>query len=126
MIEERAPLKLLSAIPADETIRMPLTIERRYVILHNGAITAAALRREHVEVVLAAVRLAVSLVEALFAELLAALSAEEVLGVPGLLQGGHAFIENGPVAVSATGREQIVIVRLAVRMALPLEEVSRA
>lgn len=70
-----------------------MTVERRYVILHNGAITAAALRRKHVEVVFATIRLAVSLVEALFAELLAALSAEEMLGVPGLLQGGHAFLE---------------------------------
>lgn len=72
---------------------MPLAVECRYVIFHNGAITTAAFRSEHVEVVLAAVRLTVSLVEALFAELLAALSAEEMLGVPGLLQGGHAFLE---------------------------------
>lgn len=86
---------------------MPLTIERRYVILHNGAITAAALRREHVEVVLAAVRLAVSLVEALFAELLAALSAEEVLGVPGLLQGGHAFLEEIIFFATANFRDEI-------------------
>lgn len=36
------------------------------------------------------------------------------------------YIENGPVAVSATRREQIVIIRLAVGMTLPLEEVARA
>lgn len=78
--------------PADETIRMPLAVERRYIIFHNSAIATATFRREHVEIVLAAVGLAISLVEALLAELLAALSAEEVLGVPGLLQGGHAFL----------------------------------
>jgi len=32
-------------------------------------------------------------VEALLAELLAALGAEEVLGVPGFLQGGHTFLK---------------------------------
>lgn len=92
----------LLAIPADETIWVPLAVECRYVILHNSAITAAALRSEHVKVILAAIRLAVSLVEALFAKLLAALSAEEMLGMPGLLQSSHAFIKNRPVAVSAT------------------------
>lgn len=72
---------------------MPLAVQRRYVVLHDGAVAAAALRCEHIEVVLPAVRLAVPLVEALLAELLAALGAEEVLRVPGLLQGGHAFLK---------------------------------
>lgn len=79
--------------PADEAVRVPLAVEGRYVVLHDGAVAAAALGGEHVEVVLAAVGLAVPLVEALLAELLAALGAEEVLRVPGLLQGGHAFLK---------------------------------
>lgn len=79
--------------PTDETVRMPLAVECGYIILHNGAITAAAFRREHVEIVLATIRLAVSLVEAVLAELLAALSAEEMLSVPGLLQGSYTFLE---------------------------------
>lgn len=79
--------------PADKAVRMPLTVQRGYVVLHDGSIAAATLGREHVEVVLAAIRLAVPLVEALLAELLAALSTEKVLGVPRLLQGGHAFLK---------------------------------
>lgn len=79
--------------PADEAVRMPLAVERRYIVLHDSAITAAALRGEHVKVVLAAVRFTVPLVKALLAELFAALGAEEVLGMPGLLQGSHAFLE---------------------------------
>ncbi|KYQ50319.1 hypothetical protein ALC60_10633 [Trachymyrmex zeteki] len=79
--------------PADKAVRMPLTIKRRYIIFHDSAVATTALGCKHVEVVLAAVRLAVPLVEALLAELLAALSAKEVLGVPGLLQGGHTFLE---------------------------------
>lgn len=37
-----------------------------------------------------------------------------------------AYIKNGSIAVSAAGREQIVIIRLAIRMALSFKEVSRA
>ena len=35
----------------------------------------------------------------------------------------NPYIENGPVAVSATRREQVMIVRFAVRMTFPLEEI---
>ncbi|KYM93561.1 hypothetical protein ALC62_15919 [Cyphomyrmex costatus] len=79
--------------PADEAVRMPLTIKRRYIIFHDSAVATTALGCKHVEVILAAIRFAVSLVEALLAELLAALGAEEVFSVPGLLQGGHTFLE---------------------------------
>lgn len=64
---------------------MPLCVERGDIVLHDGLVAAAALGREHVEVVGAAVRLPVALVEAVLAELLPALRAEEVLCVPGLL-----------------------------------------
>lgn len=37
---------------------------------------------------------------------------------------GLLYIENGTVAVGASRREQVVVVGLAVRMALPLEEVA--
>lgn len=94
--------------PADETIWVPLAVECRYVILHNGAITAAALRSEHVKVILAAIRLAVSLVEALFAKLLAALSAEEMLGMPGLLQSSHAFLKKNLFCAIANLYNEII------------------
>lgn len=81
---------------------MPLAVQRGYIILHDGAITATAFGRKHVEVVFAAVGLAVPLVEALLAELFAALGAEKVLGVPSLLQGGYAFLK----AKRAYGRMQ--------------------
>lgn len=42
------------------------------------------------------------------------------------LSPSRPYVENRPVAVSAAGREQVVIVRLAVGMTLPLEEVTRA
>lgn len=86
-------LRVLDTHPADEAVRMPLAVQRRYIILHDGAVTAAALGREHVEVVFATVGFTVPLVEAFLAELFAALSAKEVLGVPGFLQGGNAFLK---------------------------------
>lgn len=72
---------------------MPLRAEGGHVVLHDGAVAATTLGSEHVKVVVAAVWLAVTLVEALLAELLAALRAEEVLGVPGLLQSCHTFLQ---------------------------------
>lgn len=71
---------------------MELTVECGNVILHDGAIAAGALWCEHVEVVVTAVGLAVAFMEAVVAELLAALGAEEVLGVPGLFECGDAFL----------------------------------
>lgn len=71
---------------------MELTVERGNVVLHDGAIAAGAFWCEHVEVIVAAVSLTVTFMEAIVAELLAALGAEEVLGVPGLFERCHAFL----------------------------------
>lgn len=79
--------------PADEAVGMPLRAEGGNVVLHDWAVAATALGSKHVKVVVTAVRLAVTLVEALLAKLLAALRTEEVLGVPGLLQSCHTFLQ---------------------------------
>lgn len=105
---------------------MPLAVQGGNVVLHDGPVAPVALGREHVEVVVAAVRLAVALVEPVLAELLAALGTEEVLGVPGLLERRDAFIQNGSIAVRAPRAEQIVIIRLTVGISIALEEVPRA
>lgn len=80
------------AYPADETAGMPLGGQGRHVVLHDGPGATSAFRREHVEVIVLAVGAALALVESLLAELLAALGAEKVFRVPGLLQGRHAFL----------------------------------
>lgn len=105
---------------------MPLGGQGRHVALHYGLAAPSALGREHVEVIVSTVRSAFALVESFLAELFAALSAEKVFGVPGLLQGCHAFVEYGSVAVSASGREQVVVVRFAVRPSFALEKIARA
>lgn len=64
--------------------------------------------------------------EALLAELLAALGAEEVLRVPGLVQRRDALVQDGAVAVGAARAEEVVVVRLAVREAVALKEVAGA
>lgn len=71
---------------------MPLVVQSGNVVFHDGPIAAAALGREHIEVVVPAIRFAFALMEALLAELFAALGAEEVLGVPGLLQSSNTFL----------------------------------
>lgn len=114
----------LLTVPAHEASRMPLSVQGGHVVLHDGTVAAAALGRKQVEVVVAAVRLAVLLVKAVLAELFAALGAEEVLRVPGLLECRHAFIKDGAIAVRTSGGEQVVIVGFTVGAGISFEEVS--
>lgn len=74
---------------------MPLGVEGGDVVLHDGGVASATLGGEHVEVVVPAVGLAVLLVEAIVAEGVPALSTEEVLRVPRLVQRRHAFLSQG-------------------------------
>lgn len=113
-------------VPANKTVSMPLRIQSRHVVLHDWPVAAAAFRGKHVKVIVPTIWFAVTFMEALLAKLFAALGTEEVLCVPGLLQGCYAFIKNGPIAIGAPWREQIVVIRLAVRMSIPLEEVPGA
>lgn len=83
------------AYPADETAGMPLSWQGRYVVLHYWPVAPSALGREHVEVIVFAVRATFALVESFLAELFAALGAEKVFRVPGLLQGRHTFLKTG-------------------------------
>jgi hypothetical protein len=81
---------------------MELTVKSRNVILHNGAIATSALGCEHVEVVVAAIWFSIAFVEAIVAELLTALSAEEVLSMPGLVQCCYAFLHKQKDKISYT------------------------
>lgn len=84
--------KLRRTYPANETVRMPLAVERGDIIFHNRPIAGAAFWREHIKVIIPTIGLALLLVETFFPELLSALSAEEVLHMPSLFQSGHAFL----------------------------------
>lgn len=72
---------------------MPLGVQRRDVVLHDGPVAAAALGRKHVKVVGPTIRLSVALMEAILSKLLSTLRAEEVLRVPRLFQRSHAFLQ---------------------------------
>lgn len=78
--------------PANEAFSMPLRVQCWDVIFHDGAVTTSTLWCKHIEVIITAVWFAVTFMEAIFAELLAALSAEEMLGVPCLVQSSHTFL----------------------------------
>lgn len=132
---------------------MPLSGQRRHVVLHDGTRATAAFRCKHIEVIVPAVRPTFPLVETLLAKLFATLRAEKMFRMPRLLQRRHAFLKNiiifvfiitvnggcqvsqpcclpyvqyGPIAVRAPGREQVMVVRFAVRPAFALEEIARA
>lgn len=114
------------AVPTNKTIRMPLAVQGGDVVLHDGPVATVTLWGEHVEVVVAAVRFTVALVESILAKLLATLGTEEMFRVPRFLERGDTFIQNRSIAVRAPWAEQIVIVGLTVRVAVALEEVPRA
>lgn len=81
--------------PADETIGMPLSVESRNVTLGDGRIATFALESKHGKVVLFTVGLSILLLEAILAELAAALGAEKVIRMPRLIQRSHAFLLKG-------------------------------
>lgn len=127
--------------PANEAIWMPLGIQSRDVVLHNSTVATVALGSEHLEVVGFAVWFAITFMEAILSKLLTALSAEEVLGVPGLVQSSDAFlkieslvsnsslkihkthIQNSAIAVVTTRTEQAVVISFAVWESIAFEEV---
>lgn len=64
--------------------------------------------------------------EAIFAKLLAALSAEEVLCVPGFIQSRYTFIQNGTITIGTARAEEVVVVLFAIGEAIAFEEVACA
>lgn len=86
--------------PAHEAFWVPLGVEGRDVILHNGRIAACTFWSKHVVVVLPTVGFPVAFVKALVAESISALSTEEVLRVPRFVQGCYTFLQ-GEKAKSA-------------------------
>lgn len=64
--------------------------------------------------------------ESAFSEISAAISTGEALGMIGLVQGRDAFVQDGLVATSASRREQLLIVDLAVRLPIAFKEALRS
>lgn len=71
---------------------MPLRVQRRNIILHYSTITTVALGSKHIKVIVTAVWLAVTFMEAVLAKLLATLGTEEMLRMPCFLQRGDTFL----------------------------------
>ena len=83
-VEETATDERTAAVPAHETVRVPLRVQSRDVVLSDGVVAASALWGEQIEVVLPAVRFAIHLVVTLLSELGTTHAAEKVLRVPRL------------------------------------------
>lgn len=122
VVKEVALVEWHSTVCTHEAFRMPLCIQRRDKVLHDGPIATTASRSKHVKVVIATVGPAVLLVKAVLSKRLAALGTEEVFRVPGLVQGCYAPVFDGPVAVGTFGGKQTVVILLAVSLAISLKE----
>ena len=90
------------ALLAHKAVGMPLQIERGDVVLGDRGVAAPALGGELLEVAGLAERGVVLLVEAVVAELVAALGAEEVFRVEGLVEGRDALVQDRALAVTAS------------------------
>lgn len=126
VVIEAATIEWLPAVTADKAIGMPLSIQSRDVVLCDWPVATTTFGREQLEVVIAAVGFAILLMEAPLAELRPAVGTEKVLRVPCLVQGSHAFIQNGTIAVGTSWGEDVVVVCLTVRLIVPLEEILGA
>jgi hypothetical protein len=71
---------------AEEARNVPLLVQRRDALGHDGLVAPTALWRKHVVVILLAVRLSVVLHEPAAGKPLSALRAEKVVKVPRLAQ----------------------------------------
>ena len=86
---------------AHKAVGVPLQVERGDVVLGDRGVAAAALGGELLKVAGLAEGGVVLLVEAVVAELVAALGAEEVLRVEGLVEGRDALVQDRTLAVTA-------------------------
>ena len=88
---------------AHEAVGMPLQVERGDVVLRDRGVAPPALGRKLLEVASLAERGVVLLVEAVVAELVATLRAEEMLWVEGLVERGDALVQDWALAVTTPG-----------------------
>ena len=86
---------------AHKAVGVPLQVERGDVVLGDRGVAAAALGGELLKVAGLAEGGVVLLVEPVVAELVAALGAEEVLRVEGLVEGRDALVQDRTLAVTA-------------------------
>jgi hypothetical protein len=126
VIVKRAADKRLVTISTHKAFSVPLDIQRRNVILLDRVRAPCAPGRKQQKVILPAIRFPILVVEPFVPERLAAMVAKEVLRVPRLIQRSDALVQYRLVAVGAPGREQLVVIRLAVRFAFAFEEILRA
>ena len=102
MLKEVAVVERHLTLLAHKAVGMPLQVQRGDVVLCNWGVAAAALGGELLEVAGLAECCVVLLVEAVVAELVAALGAEEVFRVEGLVEGGDALVQDRALAVTAS------------------------
>lgn len=126
VLEEAAVDKRGETFPTDKALRVPQGVQGRDVVFQDSPGTASTLGSKHIKVVLAAIGFAILLVKSFRSKESSTLSTEEMFRVPCPVQSRHHFIKDGPVAVVAARREEVVIVLLAVGLPVPLKEVPRA
>ena len=123
MFEEGPIVERLAALVTNKTAGVPLRIEGRYEVLCDGIAASATFGGVLLKITIFTEGLLVFFMKSILSKLLSAVGAEEVFGMPGLVEGRNAFVQDGSLAVGATWREKMVVVLLAVRPPVSLKEV---
>lgn len=123
MIKEASTIKWCLTIPTDKALWMPLSIQCRNVILHDGPIAATTLGSKHLKIVSLAVGFSIFFMETFFPKLVTTLSTEKVFWMPGLVQGRHTFIKDGTITVGTSWRKQVVIITLTIGLSITFKKV---
>lgn len=79
--------------PANKAISMPLTVQSRYIILHNWPVTATTFWCKHIKIIIPAVWFAIPLMESFFPKLFSTLSTKEMFSVPSLFKSSYTFLK---------------------------------
>lgn len=84
---------LLKTYPANKAISMPLTVQSRYIILHNWPVTATAFRCKHIKIIIPAIWFAIPLMKSFLTKLFPTLGTEKMFSVPCFFECSYAFLK---------------------------------
>ena len=86
-------IPVLKTYPANKAIGMPLTVQSRYIIFHNGSVTSPTLGCKHIKIIIPTVWFAISFMESFLTKLFPTLGTEKMFSVPSFFECSYTFLE---------------------------------
>lgn len=79
--------------PANKAISMPLTVQSRYIILHNWPVTTTTFRCKHIKIIIPAVWFSIPFMKSFLTKLFPTLGTEKMFSVPRFFKCSYTFLE---------------------------------